>query len=187
MHRERTALLLDFPCGPMTLRCPTCGSQDLWQPHKKTSFDVILRKHGYERYDCRNCWKRSIFRIHRQGRKRETPRRESEAPPPVPEGKPTEPIARTGPPQSTVIGATVLISGIVSSSEGMTIRGVLEGTLAMDGCQLVIEPGGNVRADVNAGSITVRPDGTLTGQVRTPSFVLEDGAYFKGNIELTAR
>jgi cytoskeletal protein CcmA (bactofilin family)/predicted RNA-binding Zn-ribbon protein involved in translation (DUF1610 family) len=171
----------------MTLRCPTCGSKDLWQPHKDTSFDLLLRKHGYERFDCRNCWKRSIFRIQRQAPKRETPRRETEATPPVPEGKATEPIAATRAPESTVIGAAVLISGIVSSSEGVTVRGVLEGTLDMDGCQLVIEPGGNVTADVNAGSITVCREGNLTGQVRTPSFVLEDGAYFKGNIELTAR
>jgi hypothetical protein len=171
----------------MTLRCPACGSKDLWQPHKKTSFDLILRKHGFERFDCRNCWKRPIFRIHRQARKPETPRRETEALPPVRQGKAPEPIAATRSPESTVIGASVLISGLVSSREGMTVRGILEGTLAMDGCQLVIEPGGNVTADVNAGGITVCPDGTLTGQVRTPSFVLQDGAYFKGNIELTAR
>jgi hypothetical protein len=175
----------------MTLRCPACGSKDLWQPHKKTSFDLILRKHGFERFDCRNCWKRPIFRIPRELRRRKASRREAEASPPVLEGKAAAPIAApitvTRPLESTVIGAGVLISGAICSGEGMTIRGVLEGTLAMDGCRLVIEPGGNVTADVNAGSITVCPQGTLTGQVRTPSFVLEDGAYFKGNIELSAR
>jgi len=170
----------------MKLRCPSCGSKDLWQPHKKTSFDHMLEKRGYGRYDCRNCWKRSIFRVDRKARQRET------QPPPVQEGKTTEPVAvepigTTRTLESTVIGATVLISGVVSSGEGMTIRGVLEGTLAIDGCRLVIEPGGNVAADVNAGSITVCRDGTLTGQIRTPSFVLEDGAYFNGNIELTGR
>jgi len=58
--------------------------------------------------------------------------------------------------------------------------------LVINDCRLVIEPGGHVAAEVNAGSVTVCRDGTLTGQVRTPSFVLEDGAHFNGNIELTA-
>lgn len=174
----------------MKFRCPTCGSKDLWQPHKKTSFDLMLEKRGYGRYDCRNCWKRSIFRVNHRSRQRETPG------PPVYEATTTEPItiepvaiepvAITRSPESTVIGATVLINGAISSGEGMTIRGVLEGTLAINGFRLVIEAGGNVAADVNAGSITVCRDGSLTGQVRTPSFVLEDGAYFSGNIELTA-
>ncbi len=159
----------------MKLLCPACGSKDLWQPHAKTSFDLVLEKRGYGRFDCRNCWKRSIFRVSRQAHQRETQQREA-----------TEPIIMTKPEESTVIGATVLISGEVSSGEGMTIRGVLEGTLAMDRYRLVIEPGGNVAADVNAGSVTVCRDGTLTGQVKTPSFVVEDGANFNGKIELTA-
>jgi len=147
----------------------------------------MLEKRGYGRFDCRNCWKRSIFRVNRQARQRETPQREAEAAPPVHEERAAEPIVITRPEESTVIGATVLISGEVSSGEGITIRGVLEGTLAMDRYRLVIEPGGNVAADVNAGSVTVCRDGTLTGQVKTPSFVVEDGANFNGNIELTAQ
>jgi len=60
----------------MKLICPTCGSKDLWQPHTKTSFDRILETHGYGRYDCRNCWKRSIFKFDRKQFQREPPPRE---------------------------------------------------------------------------------------------------------------
>jgi cytoskeletal protein CcmA (bactofilin family) len=197
----------------MKLLCPTCGSKDLWQPHTKTSFDRILENHGYGRYDCRNCWKRSIFRFDRRLH-RENSRREAEAAPPVrPEPAreeiateqmlPVTPVATAvatpspvpmpspvpvpRPEEPTVVGATVLISGEISSSEGMTIRGVLEGAVTMDGCRLVIEAGGTVAADVSAGSIAVCRDGTLTGQVKTPSFVVDDGANFNGKIELVTR
>jgi cytoskeletal protein CcmA (bactofilin family)/predicted RNA-binding Zn-ribbon protein involved in translation (DUF1610 family) len=183
----------------MKFRCPTCGSKDLWQPHKKTSFDVMIEKRGYGRYDCRNCWKRSIFRVDKTRRRRSAsslvqPEKATEptATEPTPiEPTRAEPIATkpspiARPAESTIIGATVLINGVVSSGEEMTIRGVLEGILVINDCRLVIEPGGHVAAEVNAGSVTVCRDGTLTGQVRTPSFVLEDGAHFNGNIELTA-
>jgi cytoskeletal protein CcmA (bactofilin family) len=176
----------------MKLICPTCGSKDLWQPHTKTSFDRILETHGYGRYDCRNCWKRSIFKFDRKAFQRDSSRRKAMVDPPIQEETATEPaplttpVATTRPEESTIIGPTVLISGEIFSREGMTIRGVLEGTLAMDGYRLVIEAGGNVSADVTAGSITVCRDGTLTGQVRTPSFVVDDGGNFNGKIELIA-
>ncbi len=161
----------------MKFRCPICGSKDLWQPHEKTSFDLILEKRGYSRYDCRNCGKRPIFHVGRQ---------EAEAAPPLQEGAATEAPAITRPVESTIIGASVLISGEISSREGMTVRGVLEGALTMDGFRLVIEAGGEVAAEVSAGSIAVCRDGALTGNVRTPSFVVDDGANFNGQIELTA-
>jgi cytoskeletal protein CcmA (bactofilin family) len=113
--------------------------------------------------------------------------------PPVKEERSVDSSATTRPPsiprpeESTVIGATLLISGEVTSIEGITVRGVLEGTLTMEGCRLVIEAGGTVAADVNAGSVAVCSDGTLTGKVRAASFVVDDGANFNGQIELIAR
>ena len=83
----------------------------------------------------------------------------------------------------------VLAAATLRAAEGtgITVRGVLEGTLAMDGCRLVIEAGGTVSADVNAGSVAVCNDGTLTGKVRAASFVVDDGANFNGQIELITR
>ncbi|HEY1757563.1 MAG TPA: polymer-forming cytoskeletal protein [Bryobacteraceae bacterium] len=181
----------------MKLICPTCGSKDLWQPHTKTSFDRILETHGYGRYDCRNCWKRSIFKFDRkQFQRRETvvemPVREQnvrEQKIAEPSWSPSEAVpvpVPLRPEEATIIGPSVLISGEIFSREGMTVRGVLEGTLTMEGFRLVIEAGGNVSADVTAGSIAVCRDGTLAGQVRTPSFVVDDGANFNGKIEMIA-
>ena len=43
---------------------------------------------------------------------------------------------------------------------------------------------GNVDA---TRKITVRKGGRLIGDLRTPGIVIEDGAYFKGNIEIVTR
>lgn len=201
-------------------RCPTCDSKDLWQPHKKTPLDLLLEKRGYSRWDCRNCWKRTIFRASPESRPRlvkdrfippedqELAEVESQAAPsfyalpvdepgvqeqPVQKERPMESSSTTRPPsvpipeEYTVIGTTLLISGEITSTEGITVRGVLEGTLTMEGCRLVIEAGGTVAADVNAGSVEVCSDGTLTGKVRAASFVVDDGANFNGQIELIVR
>jgi cytoskeletal protein CcmA (bactofilin family) len=107
--------------------------------------------------------------------------------------------AGAAPAQLTVIGPTMLIQGEVRGSEDIYVRGRLEGTLHVTGSRLVIEPGGSVAAMVRAAHVeihglllgdtvassglTVRRDGRLTGQVRTCSLVVEDGAYLKGRIE----
>lgn len=57
----------------MTLRCPTCGSKDLWLPRReKTTFDRWLEKFGYRRFDCRGCWRRPILRTRGQWKSRST-------------------------------------------------------------------------------------------------------------------
>jgi cytoskeletal protein CcmA (bactofilin family) len=205
-------------------RCPSCDSKDLWQPHKKTPFDLLLEKRGYSRWDCRNCWKRTIFRAGPERRSKlikgqlvppddqepaevepqsESPVQEPlvfeppvQEPPvyeapiqeePVESTATTRPLGVPRPEESTVIGTTILISGEITSAEGITVRGVLEGTLTMESCRLVIEAGGTVAADVQAGSVAVCSDGTLTGKVRAASFVVDDGANFNGQIELIAR
>ena len=107
--------------------------------------------------------------------------------------------AAAAPAQPTVIGPTMLIQGEIYASEGIYVRGRLEGTLHVDGSPLVIEQGGSVAAMVRAArvvvhglllgdtvassSLTVCRDGSLVGQVKTCSLVVEDGAYLKGRIE----
>jgi cytoskeletal protein CcmA (bactofilin family) len=44
---------------------------------------------------------------------------------------------------------------------------------------------GSVNGDVEASKkITIRKGGRLVGDLRTPGIVIEDGAYFKGKIEI---
>jgi cytoskeletal protein CcmA (bactofilin family) len=102
-----------------------------------------------------------------------------------------------------VIGKGMVIRGQIRSGEHMHIAGEIDGSLYLAGYDLTVTADSRVRADVSArevdvsGSIqgnvdatrkiTVRKGGKLIGDLRTPGIVIEDGAYFKGNIEIVTR
>lgn len=99
-----------------------------------------------------------------------------------------------------VIGKAMVIRGQITSREDMHVDGEIDGTLDMPNCRLTVGPSGKVGAgararevevlgsidgDVEAGrKITIRKGGRLVGDLRTPGIVIEDGAYFKGKIEI---
>ena len=98
------------------------------------------------------------------------------------------------------IGKSVVIKGELSGSEDLYVDGVVEGTIELQGNNLVIGPNGQVRARVNAKGVTVQ--GKLEGDIRasertelrksaiavgdivTQRVAIEDGAYFKGKIDI---
>jgi cytoskeletal protein CcmA (bactofilin family) len=102
-----------------------------------------------------------------------------------------------------VIGRGMVIKGQIRSAEHMHIAGEIDGSLYLAGYDLTVTSDARVHADVSArevdvaGSIdgnvdatkkiTVRKGGRLIGDLRTPGIVIEDGAYFKGNIEIVSR
>jgi cytoskeletal protein CcmA (bactofilin family) len=102
-----------------------------------------------------------------------------------------------------VIGKGMIIKGQIRSAEHMHIAGEIDGSLHLAGYDLTVTADSRVRADVTAreveisGSfqgnvdatrkITVRKGGKLIGNLRTPGIVIEDGSYFKGNIEIVTR
>ena len=99
-----------------------------------------------------------------------------------------------------MIGKGMVIKGQVRSAEHMHVDGEIEGGLHLAGFDLTVTAGARVRADVAAREvdvagviegnvdatkkITVRRGGRLLGDLRTPGIVIEDGAYFKGKIEI---
>lgn len=113
-----------------------------------------------------------------------------------------EPIAESAGKVShvTVIGKAMTIKGTVKSGESLHVDGELEGKLDLPEHRLTIGPNGRVVADTTArevevlgalnGDITaskkisIRKGGRLVGDLRTPAIVIEDGAYFKGRIEI---
>ena len=100
----------------------------------------------------------------------------------------------------TVIGKAMMIRGSIRSDESLRIDGELEGSLDMADHRLTVGPNGRVIADARAREveilgtlngdidaakkISIRKGGRLTGDLRTPAIVIEDGAYFKGRIEI---
>lgn len=92
------------------------------------------------------------------------------------------------------------IKGSIRSSESLHIDGEVDGSLELPDHRLTIGLHGKVVADVRvkevevlgrldgdidaAKKITIRKGGRLIGDLRTPAIVIEDGAYFKGRIEI---
>ena len=102
--------------------------------------------------------------------------------------------------QSAVIGAGVTIEGQVISHEDMVIAGEVRGAVIAKNHHIHIATSGIVKADITAKIISV--EGTVTGNVtglerviitatsnvqgniECPRVTLEDGAKFKGSIEM---
>ena len=103
-------------------------------------------------------------------------------------------------PASATIGRAVKIFGQIYSEEDLYVDGDLEGTLEVVNHKLTIGPNATVHADVRAREIVVlgtiqgnveatekieiRRDARLVGDIRTPRIIIEDGAYFKGSIDI---
>ena len=101
---------------------------------------------------------------------------------------------------AAVIGATIRIKGEVSGDENLLIEGSVVGSVALNGHDLTIGQKGTVEADLMAkpvkveGQVTGDIQGeekvilTKTGRVRgnitAPRVTLEDGAKFKGAIDM---
>ena len=101
---------------------------------------------------------------------------------------------------SATIGKAVKVVGQIYSKEDLIVDGDLEGTVEALEHKLTIGPNGTVHADVKAREVAVlgslqgdveatdkieiRKDAKLVGNIKTARILIEDGAYFKGGIEV---
>ncbi|HLX44460.1 MAG TPA: polymer-forming cytoskeletal protein [Bryobacteraceae bacterium] len=99
-----------------------------------------------------------------------------------------------------VLGKSVIVKGQIMSREDLTIDGEVEGTVELQEHRLTVGPNGRLTASVKAREIVVlgtvhgnvettdkieiRKDAKLVGDIKTARIVIEDGAYFKGNIDI---
>ena len=98
------------------------------------------------------------------------------------------------------IGKSLSIKGELSGSEDVYIDGEIEGTIELKENALTIGPNGKIHANVTAQTITIlglvqgsvraseridiRKTGTLEGDLVTARIVIEDGAIFRGSIDI---
>jgi cytoskeletal protein CcmA (bactofilin family) len=123
-----------------------------------------------------------------------------------PESSPARPETSTprsssaGSREAAVIGPSIHIDGDVRGEEDLLIEGEVNGTLQLKSNSLTVGPQGKVRADVYAHSIIVdglvegdlygservaiRKSAQVRGNITSPRVSLEDGAKFKGSIEM---
>src|ERR1700733_12086194 len=101
---------------------------------------------------------------------------------------------------SAVLGKSVIVKGQIFSREDLTIDGEVEGTVELQEHRLTVGPTGKVVATIKAREIVVlgtvqgnietrekieiRKDAKVVGDIRTARIVIEDGAFFKGSIDI---
>jgi cytoskeletal protein CcmA (bactofilin family) len=116
-----------------------------------------------------------------------------------PEPRHHTPVPERPSSQATTIGESMRIKGSIFSREALNLNGELEGSLELEN-SLTIGPNGKVRADIKATEIVVsgnvkgnmeaierivlRKGAHLVGDVKTAGIVIEDGAFFKGGIDI---
>jgi cytoskeletal protein CcmA (bactofilin family) len=98
------------------------------------------------------------------------------------------------------IGRSVIVKGELSGSEDLYIDGQVEGTIELKGNSLTIGPNGQLRANVNAKNVFVhgrlegnvwatervelRKSAVAIGDIFAQRIAIEDGAYFKGKVDI---
>ena len=111
------------------------------------------------------------------------------------------PAARSSASGSAALGKNVTVKGQIFAREDLTIDGEVEGTVECHEHRLTIGPNARVQAGLKAreiiiqGSIQGNVDATdkidikkeakLVGDIKTSRIVIEDGAYFKGSIDIS--
>jgi cytoskeletal protein CcmA (bactofilin family) len=98
------------------------------------------------------------------------------------------------------LGPSLKIKGEISGNEDLTIEGAVEGLVQLDERKLTIGTTANLTSDIIAREVVVcgtvnghlrgkdrieiKKDGRVNGDVTTARIMIEDGAYFKGSIEI---
>lgn len=112
----------------------------------------------------------------------------------------TKPASSRPATPSAVIGAKITFKGELSGEEDLLIQGRVEGTVDLKGHQLIVGEQGNVKANLTAKIIIIEGtvEGDLVGQERieikasskvkgnlvADRVILEDGAQFRGSIDM---
>src|SRR5262245_50808014 len=102
--------------------------------------------------------------------------------------------------EQATIGKSLIIKGEVSGSESLYIDGRVEGAINLPGHRVTVGRSGQARANINAkqvvilgkvkGNVTaadrtdIGNEGSLAGDVVCQRISIEDGAYFKGGIDI---
>jgi len=110
--------------------------------------------------------------------------------------RPSAPISRS----LACLGASVQIKGQITGEEDLQIDGKVEGPVSLEGRRLTVGRTGQLNSEIVAGEVIVhgtvtgnlrardrveiRRDGSVIGDVTAARISIEDGAYFKGRIEI---
>jgi cytoskeletal protein CcmA (bactofilin family) len=135
----------------------------------------------------------------------QTPPTPEPARPQPPAGAPAYDASRAGSAtpatgEQATIGKSLVVKGELSGSESLYVDGKVEGAINLPGNRVTVGRNGQVAANIMAREIVVlgkvrgncqasdrvdiRSEGSLTGDVVAARISIEDGAFFKGGIDI---
>lgn len=138
-------------------------------------------------------------------KKDETPQTVSDTPRKKEEAAPIHPPAPTVTPTGgrAAIGRSITIRGEVTGDEDLLIEGRVDGSVDLKQHAVTVGSGGQVKAGINGRIVTVegtvegdlvaveqvvlRSSARVVGDITAPRVVLEDGATFRGGVEMGDR
>jgi cytoskeletal protein CcmA (bactofilin family) len=110
--------------------------------------------------------------------------------------RPSAPAARS----VACLGESIEVKGKISGEEDLQVDGKVEGPISLQGQRLTVGRTGQLSSEVAAREVVVygkvhgnvrasdrveiKKDGSVTGDVITARISIEDGAFFKGRIEI---
>ncbi len=110
------------------------------------------------------------------------------------------PMGATSDRATARLGASLHVKGEITGNEDLHVDGIVEGLIQLDERKLTVGASAKVTADVIAREVVVygnvkgnvrakdrieiKKDGSVNGDLTTARIMIEDGAYFKGSIEI---
>jgi len=110
------------------------------------------------------------------------------------------PLGATGDRATARLGSSLHVKGEITGSEDLLVDGSVEGLIQLDERKLTVGATAKVTADIIAREVVVygtvkgnlrakdrieiKKDGSVNGDLTTARIMIEDGAYFKGSIEI---
>jgi cytoskeletal protein CcmA (bactofilin family) len=101
---------------------------------------------------------------------------------------------------SARLGSSLQIKGEITGSEDLQIDGIVEGPISLSGHELTVGSTAQLNSEIRAsevvvygkvvgnvharGRVEITKDGSITGDISCARISIEDGAYFKGRIEI---
>jgi cytoskeletal protein CcmA (bactofilin family) len=101
---------------------------------------------------------------------------------------------------ATIVGKLLVVKGELSGNEALVVDGEVEGSITLHGQRLTVRPDGRIRGNVEARHVILhgRVEGDIqasdrvelfksasfTGDISTARISIEEGAFFKGNLDI---
>jgi len=98
------------------------------------------------------------------------------------------------------LGPSLHVKGDITGTEDLLVDGSIEGMIQLDERKVTVGPAAKLTADIDArdvvvygcvqgnvhatGRIEIKKGGSVIGNLRTAQIMIDDGADFKGSIEI---